>query len=117
MVRIQCSQCQHPISNEVTTCPQCGHPNEQQPLPEVKRKVSWMLFLGIVFLPYIFVWFILRKGYKLTTQAIALGWLAFMLYTLTIEFYEIAYPQIVPEQQVISYEQTTQLNDATSHHY
>lgn len=110
MALIQCSQCHQPISTGVSTCPLCGHLNEQQLPPDtttevtkpvVAKEVSWPLLLGIIFLPYIFVWFILRKGYRFTTQAIALGWLAFMLYTLTIEFYEIVNLQISAKQEVI----------------
>ncbi|MCL1127764.1 hypothetical protein L2764_25685, partial [Shewanella surugensis] len=70
MALIQCSQCQHHISKKAATCPQCGHPNEQLDITPKERKVSLLLFLGIAFVPYIFSWFTLRKGYRLMTQVI-----------------------------------------------
>ncbi|WP_298770855.1 zinc ribbon domain-containing protein [uncultured Shewanella sp.] len=104
MALILCSQCQQPISKDSSTCPLCGHPNEQQTQPKIEgpeRKVSWPLLLGIIFIPYIFVWFVLRKGYKLTTQAISLAWLAFMLYCLAIEFYDPKHHPLHYEKQLI----------------
>lgn len=39
------------------------------------RKVSLLLIIGIIFLPIIFVWFLLRKGYSTTARVIGFGWL------------------------------------------
>ncbi|WP_299495431.1 hypothetical protein [uncultured Shewanella sp.] len=112
MALIQCSQCQQLISKDISACPLCGHPNEQQTQSPVinsenTRKISWPLLLGIIFIPYIFTWFILRKGYRITSQAIALGWLAFMLYFMAIEFYDPKHHQIHSEQPVIIDVKTT----------
>ena len=116
MALIPCSQCQQPISKDSLMCPLCGHPNEhpsneqqtQSKTEEPERKISWPLLLGIIFLPYLFVWFILRKGYKLTSQALALAWLTFMIYCLAIEFYNPEHHPVQSEQPVIIELQSSQ---------
>lgn len=112
MALIQCSQCQHHISKKAAACPQCGHPNEQQDLSPKERKVSLLLFLGIAFIPYIFSWFTLRKGYRPLTQVFALGWMAFILYYLAIDINMSKDTQTAqttpPQNQGISYKQAEQ---------
>lgn len=46
------------------------------------RKVSVGLLLGIVFLPYIFAWFTLRKGHSAKARGLSLGWLALLVMML-----------------------------------
>lgn len=41
----------------------------------VKRNVSFLLGLGIVFFPIVFVWFLLRKGHSALARIIGFGWL------------------------------------------
>ena len=42
----------------------------------VKRTVGFLLGLGILFFPIIFVWFLLRKGHSVLSRVIGFGWLA-----------------------------------------
>ena len=40
-----------------------------------KRNVGFLLGLGILFLPFVFVWFLLRNGHSLLARIIGFGWL------------------------------------------
>ena len=42
---------------------------------EGHRKVGFWLGLGILLVPYVFVWFLLRKGYSKTARIISFLWL------------------------------------------
>ena len=44
-----------------------------------KRKVSILLVLGIIFIPIIFAWFTLRKGYSKKARIFSLGYLALIV--------------------------------------
>jgi hypothetical protein len=73
-------------------------------IPE--RKVSALLAAGIVLLPLIFVWFLLRAGYSLQTRIIGFSWLMFPLFAaLTLRF-------IAPHD--ITDQKTAQTNNMTS---
>lgn len=54
-----------------------------------KRKVSWLLLLGIIVFPPIFVWFTFRRGHTAKSRVFAMIWLvvAFFL-TLVMTAYE-----------------------------
>lgn len=39
------------------------------------RHISALLLIGIALMPYIFVWFTLRKGYSNLTRLLCFGWL------------------------------------------
>lgn len=45
-----------------------------------KRQLSVLLLIGIILMPYIFVWFTLRKGYSLLTRVLCFGWLFLFFY-------------------------------------
>lgn len=47
------------------------------------REVSLFLFIGILFIPYIFSWFTLRKGYSNLSRILSFAWLFYLFY-LTI---------------------------------
>lgn len=49
------------------------------PIAPAPRKVSFLLATGIVFLPGIFVWFLLRKGHSTAAIVIGFGWTLFVL--------------------------------------
>ncbi len=40
----------------------------------IKRRVSLPLLVGIIFLPFIFVWLLLRKGYSGVARTFGFGW-------------------------------------------
>ena len=44
-----------------------------------ERKVGFLLGLGIFLLPYIFSWFVLRKGYSVLARVISFAWLGFVI--------------------------------------
>ncbi len=44
-----------------------------------ERKVGFLLGVGIFVIPYIFVWFLLRKGHSTLSRVIGFGWLAFVI--------------------------------------
>ena len=52
----------------------------ESPSPEQEeRNVGLHLGFGILILPYVFSWLLLRKGYKLIPRVIAFSWLAFSI--------------------------------------
>lgn len=86
MPLINCPECDKEISDAAPACPNCGHPLKQPPIHNIKRStddvsekgrsVGLLLGIGITFIPYIFSWFTLRKGYSITARAISFIWLA-----------------------------------------
>ena len=61
------------------------HPNQQsyrQTHPQLgsgKRDVSFLLGVGIFFLPIIFAWFTLRDGHSTVSRVVSFIWLAFFM--------------------------------------
>jgi hypothetical protein len=51
---------------------------------QAQRKVSLLLGLGIFFLPYIFAWFLLRRGYSTLSRILGFGWLAWLVFSTSI---------------------------------
>ncbi|WP_027705046.1 OB-fold protein [Zymobacter palmae] len=72
MSTIYCSACGTEMNNQATACPKCGKPTNTTS----SRKVSIGLIIGIIFLPMIFVWFLLRKGYSTFSRVAGFIWLA-----------------------------------------
>lgn len=44
-----------------------------------KRKVGAALGIGIFLLPWIFAWFLLRRGYSIVARVISFGWMAIII--------------------------------------
>ena len=92
MALINCKECNKEISDSATACPNCGAPTQalaqrapsgsgkvkftskQESNNGEKRHVGFLLGLGIVFFPIIFVWFLLRKGHSTTSRIIGFGY-------------------------------------------
>lgn len=83
---INCPECSKEISDAAPSCPNCGFPLHQQQPDKFKvestsvaatneKSVGILLGIGILFIPYIFSWLTLRKGYSNTTRAISFVWL------------------------------------------
>ena len=51
----------------------------RKPLPEGQRRVSVLLGIGIFLLPWIFAWFLLRKGHSTLSRVIGFIWLALIV--------------------------------------
>jgi hypothetical protein len=63
----KCSNCSASMKADVYVCPTCGY--------ECIRPMSLLLAVGIAFIPPIFSWFVLRKGYSRKAKIISIGWL------------------------------------------
>lgn len=89
MALIKCSECGKEISDKATACPGCGAPiqlgrvDPMGALPENLRPVasapktkqmSFLLAIGILFVPYVFCWFTLRPGYSKKARLWSFGW-------------------------------------------
>jgi hypothetical protein len=48
------------------------------------RKVSFLLGVGILFLPYVFAWFLLRTGYSTLARIVSFSWLAFLVFFIAL---------------------------------
>ena len=46
------------------------------------RKVSFLLGMGIFFLPYIFAWYTLRKGHSTILRVTSFAWLFWLIYSV-----------------------------------
>lgn len=65
--------------NIIITCLACGNtwrPGNRQPRGIPRWPFQALLWLGIVFMPYVFAWFTFGKSHGTTARAIAFGWLA-----------------------------------------
>ena len=71
MAMVDCPECEEEVSSDAEECPNCGH--------TLSKSVGCLLGLGILFLPILFSWFTLGKGYSNTTRLLAFGWLALSL--------------------------------------
>ena len=80
---ITCADCKNEISDSAKFCPNCGKNNitetEVSNHNQDQKKVSLLLGIGILLLPYIFSWFTLRKGYSNLSRGISFVWLALVL--------------------------------------
>lgn len=81
MGMIECPDCKKHISESSTACPNCGRPNTPKPESHSgeKKTVSIPLGLGIFFLPIIFSWFTLQKGYSTIAKLVSFGWLTLII--------------------------------------
>ncbi|MBH8613017.1 SPOR domain-containing protein [Pseudomonas mohnii] len=90
MALIDCYECGKQISDIAPACPSCGAPAAK---PDAKidssfrvhttkppRVVSFGLFLGVVFAPFLFFWFLLRDGYSNKVKALGVCWLVIFVY-------------------------------------
>jgi hypothetical protein len=69
-----CSRCGQRNTTSDNFCPRCALPVVDM-TPVVKpRVVHNRLALGIVFLPYIFAWFTLRRGHSILSRALSFTW-------------------------------------------
>jgi ribosomal protein L37E len=92
-----CPRCGEQFLVRANFCPHCATPVNQQPNnffaqdtpsfpkqsnPIPTKKVGILLAIGILFLPYIFSWFTLQKGYSTLTKLVSFGWLCIVALTL-----------------------------------
>lgn len=77
MSMIICPDCNKEMSDAAHACPNCGRPNANAPTGT--KSVSVLLGIGIFFIPLIFSWFTLRKGYTTKAKVISFVWLVLSL--------------------------------------
>jgi hypothetical protein len=73
------------VLRKVTTQAVAIEANTSEDVPDSGsrvRKVDIWLFIGIVFIPLIFSWFLLRKGYSLVARIVAFVWLALSVWLM-----------------------------------
>lgn len=86
MALIECYECSKQISDAAAACPSCGAPvkkkvSEGYVPPKLNKpvvpqqRVGLLLAIGIFFLPFIFGWVLLQRGYSNTARGMAFGWL------------------------------------------
>ena len=90
MALIDCYECGKKISDVAPACPSCGAPATKpasgqidgsfRALPKPSRTLGFGLFMGIVFAPFIFFWFLLRDGYSNKVKALGVCWLVVFVY-------------------------------------
>lgn len=89
MALIDCYECGKQISDIAPACPSCGAPASKPDVqidgsfiakPKPTRTVGFGLFMGIIFAPFIFFWFLLRDGYSNKVKALGLCWLVIFAY-------------------------------------
>ncbi len=85
-----CSRCGEQFQLGANFCPHCAMPVNQPPPvnfsaqsnPIPTKRVGILLGMGILFIPYIFSWFTLQKGYSTLTKLVSFGWLCIVALTL-----------------------------------
>ena len=91
MALIACHECGNQVSTTAQACPQCGgeikaqrvSPHPRAPVPS-HRNVSIPLIIGIILMPYVFAWLLLRDGYSKQSRITGLGWLALLVVMIGI---------------------------------
>ncbi len=73
MPLINCPDCKNKMSDTATSCPKCGRPNTY--VPPIKKSARDFLWIGVLFMPYIFSWFTLRKKYSKFAKFVSFAWL------------------------------------------
>ncbi len=76
---VYCSAPIQPIWQAQPSSPLVTAPQFMPTAPAPSQRVSILLGIGIFFMPYIFAWFTLRKGYSTQARAISLGWAGFVI--------------------------------------
>ena len=88
MALIDCGECGRMASDQAAACPHCGvpvAPSSISPqlafadLTVAQRSVGFWLGLGVVLLPLVFTWFLLRQGYSTRSRCMGVAWLLFTL--------------------------------------
>ncbi|SDW30467.1 tRNA_anti-like [Pseudomonas syringae] len=78
MALIECKECSKQVSDSAASCPNCGAPVTSAPVahaPDKAKKVGFGFALGIFFLPWLFGWFLLGRGYSAGARVVGLSWM------------------------------------------
>lgn len=114
----KCTACAELINIEAKKCKHCGEvidpsftSSGTSSISPAQRKVGVLLGFGIWFIPYIFSWFTLRKGYSKTARIVAFIWLAIASFVAFGGFSDKKKPVI---ETPISTQTTSQSTQASS---
>lgn len=83
MALIECKECSKQVSDSAAACPNCGAPVAPAQIaraPDETKKVGVGFALGIFFLPWLFGWFLLGRGYSVAARICGLTWLALSIF-------------------------------------
>ncbi|WP_044311653.1 OB-fold protein [Pseudomonas syringae] len=78
MALIECKECSKQVSDSAAACPHCGAPVAPAQIaraPDETKKVGVGFALGIFFLPWLFGWFLLGRGYSAGARVVGLSWM------------------------------------------
>ncbi|WP_017348507.1 hypothetical protein [Pantoea sp. A4] len=78
MTSVSCYKCRKEVEEPRQPCKNCGSSPEQP----AERKVSTKLGFGIAFMPVIFYWFLLRKGYSKRARIIGFIFLVIFVWSM-----------------------------------
>jgi hypothetical protein len=92
-----CKDCGNQISDDVTFCPKCGSKVNKEysentpktsplPPPPIAKteNISLLLGLGIIFMPYVFSWFTLKRKYSSNTRKVAFIWMGLLVFVYAV---------------------------------
>lgn len=93
MAIVSCLDCNKEVSDSAPACPNCGRPAPGVSAPKTApgfgsqavRPVGFMLVLGILILPIVFVWFTLGKGRTTKAKVMAFGYLALSIVLFSMQ--------------------------------
>jgi len=72
---------------------------DSEAVEKAKRMVGRiLLWIGIIFLPFIFAWFLLRKGHSTFGRLLGFGWMAFILFLIFVPRSSLPPPATQQEQ-------------------
>jgi len=115
-----CSNCGQRLESGVSFCSNCASAVNPQigtnnVNPQFRggpqgstRSVGFLLGVGILFMPYIFSWFTLRKGYSNLVRVVSLGWLGVVVAVL------IASPPSSPNNNISNGKQGAVSQESTT---
>jgi hypothetical protein len=70
----KCPYCKEDVNFGASRCNHCAG--------IIRRRLSFLLFIGILFFPAFFAWFTLRSGHSPISRVFAFGYLFFLLFVV-----------------------------------
>ena len=115
-----------PLDPAVSTPPVSSASPLHQDAAQTERKVGFWLGAGILFMPYIFCWLTLRKGYSTSARVVSFAWLILLvvivqepassnLSTTTISAMGVNYDQVVNDLDVAPNMESVPINGRERH--
>jgi hypothetical protein len=83
MVLIKCKECEHEISDEALTCPNCGKPQKDKPLAVSISRQAIVYFVSL-FLPPFGLWYIWKYLKQKDQKSKKIGYVALVLTIISV---------------------------------